>query len=40
MDAIVAATSLDAEALGMADRSGRVAPGLEADLIAGDGDPL
>jgi imidazolonepropionase-like amidohydrolase len=40
MDAIVAATSLNAEALAMADRIGRVAPGLDADLIAVDGDPL
>ena len=40
MDAIVAATSLNAEALGMADRIGSVAPGMQADLIAVDGDPL
>jgi imidazolonepropionase-like amidohydrolase len=40
MDAIVAATSLNAEALGMADRIGSVAPGLEADLIAVDGNPV
>jgi imidazolonepropionase-like amidohydrolase len=40
MDAIVAATSLNAEALGMGDRIGRVAPGFEADLIAVDGDPV
>jgi hypothetical protein len=40
MDAIVAATSLNAEALGMADRIGSVAPGMEADLIAVDGDPV
>ena len=39
MDAIVAATSLNAEALGMGDRIGRVAPGYEADLIAVDGNP-
>jgi imidazolonepropionase-like amidohydrolase len=40
MDAIVAATSLNAEALGMADRIGAIAPGMEADLIAVDGDPV
>jgi imidazolonepropionase-like amidohydrolase len=40
MDAIVAATSLNAEALGMADRIGSIAAGMEADLIAVDGDPL
>ena len=40
MDAIVAATSLNAEALGMADRIGSVASGMEADLIAVDGDPV
>jgi imidazolonepropionase-like amidohydrolase len=40
LDAIVAATSLNAAALGLGDRIGAVAPGLEADLIAVDGDPL
>ena len=40
MDAILGATSLAAEALGLADRIGAVAPGMEADLIAVDGDPL
>ena len=40
MDAIVAATSLNAESLGMSDRIGALAPGFEADLIAVDGDPL
>jgi imidazolonepropionase-like amidohydrolase len=40
MDAIVAATSLNAEALGLKDRVGAVAPGMEADLIAVRGDPL
>ena len=39
MDAIVAATSLNAQALGMADSLGTVAPGKLADLIAVDGDP-
>lgn len=40
MAAIVSATSLAAESLGLADKLGAVAPGLEADLIAVDGDPL
>lgn len=40
MHAIVAATSLNAEAMGLADRVGAIAPGLEADVIAVDGDPL
>jgi imidazolonepropionase-like amidohydrolase len=40
MDAIVAATSLNAAALSLADRVGSLAPGMEADLIAVDGDPL
>lgn len=40
MDAITAATSLNAAALGLGERIGAVAPGMEADLIAVDGDPL
>ena len=40
MDAVVGATSLAAEALGMKDTIGVIAPGFEADLIAIDGDPL
>jgi imidazolonepropionase-like amidohydrolase len=40
MDAIVAATSLNASALGLGDRIGTLAPGMDADLIAVDGDPL
>ena len=38
--AMVSANSLGAEALGMADQIGSIAPGLEADIIALDGDPL
>lgn len=40
MAAIVSATSLAARSLGLQDRIGAVAPGLEADLIAVEGDPL
>ena len=40
MDAIVAATSLNAEALGMADRIGSIVEGKEADLIAVEGNPV
>jgi len=40
MHAIMAATSLNAEAMGLADRIGAIAPGLEADVIAVDADPL
>jgi imidazolonepropionase-like amidohydrolase len=39
-DAIMSGTSLAAESLGMADRIGSIGPGLEADLVAVDGDPL
>jgi len=40
MAAIVSATSLAAESLGLKDKVGAVAPGLEADLIAVEGDPI
>jgi imidazolonepropionase-like amidohydrolase len=40
MDAMVSANSLGAEAMGMADSIGSIAPGLQADIIALDGDPL
>jgi imidazolonepropionase-like amidohydrolase len=40
MDAIVSLTSLSAEALRMSNTIGAVAPGLQADLVAVDGDPL
>ena len=40
MAAIIAATSLNAAALGLSDRIGTLAAGMEADLIALDGDPV
>jgi imidazolonepropionase-like amidohydrolase len=40
MDAIVAATSTSAESLRLGDQIGAIAPGMEADLIATDGNPL
>jgi imidazolonepropionase-like amidohydrolase len=40
MTAMVSANSLGAEALGMAGDIGSIAPGLQADIIALDGDPL
>jgi imidazolonepropionase-like amidohydrolase len=40
MHAIVSATSVNAEALGLGDRIGALAVGMEADIIAMDGDPL
>jgi imidazolonepropionase-like amidohydrolase len=38
--AMVSANSLGAQALGMADQIGSIAPGLQADIIALDGNPL
>lgn len=40
MRAIVAATSLSAESLGLGQTIGTLGPGFEADIIAVDGDPL
>jgi imidazolonepropionase-like amidohydrolase len=40
MTAMVSANSLAAEAMGMSDQIGSIAPGLQADIIALDGDPL
>jgi len=40
MSAMVSANLLGAEALGLADQIGSIAPGLQADIIALDGDPL
>jgi imidazolonepropionase-like amidohydrolase/inorganic pyrophosphatase len=40
MAALISANSLGAQALGMADRIGSIVAGLEADIIAVDGDPV
>ena len=40
MDALVSANSLAAEAMKMPEQIGTLAPGLKADIIALDGDPL
>lgn len=40
MAAMVGANSVGAEALGLSDQIGSIAPGLQADIIALDGDPL
>jgi imidazolonepropionase-like amidohydrolase len=40
MDAIVSLTSLSAESLRLKDKIGAIAPGLKADLVAVEGDPL
>jgi hypothetical protein len=39
MDAIVSATSLSAKSLNMHTMIGSIAPGMEADIIAIEGDP-
>jgi imidazolonepropionase-like amidohydrolase len=40
MDAIVSATSMSAESLGLGNQIGAIALGMEADLVATDGNPL
>jgi imidazolonepropionase-like amidohydrolase len=40
MDAIVGATSLAAESMGLGSVTGALAPGLQADIVAVDGNPL
>jgi len=40
MDALMSGTSMAAESLGMGDRIGAVAAGMEADLVAVEGNPL
>ena len=39
-DALIDTTSRNAESLGLKDRIGALAAGLDADLVAVDGDPL
>ncbi len=40
MAALVSATSLSAESLGLGSTTGSIAPGMDADIIAFDGNPL
>jgi imidazolonepropionase-like amidohydrolase len=40
MEALLTGTSVAAESLGMADKIGSLAPGMEADLVAVEGNPL
>jgi imidazolonepropionase-like amidohydrolase len=40
MEAVISVTSLAAEEMGLHDETGRLAPGLAADLVAVAGDPL
>ena len=40
MDAVISATSVSAESLGLGREIGTVAPGFQADLVATDGNPL
>lgn len=40
MDALISATSLSASSLGMGNQIGSIEPGMQADIIAFDGDPL
>lgn len=40
MAALISANSLGAEAMGLADQIGSIAPGLQADIIALNGNPL
>jgi len=40
MQAMISANSIGAEAMGLGNKIGSIAPGLEADIIALDGDPL
>jgi len=39
-DVLASATSIAADALGLGDRTGRLRPGLDADLLVVRGDPV
>jgi imidazolonepropionase-like amidohydrolase len=40
MDALISATSLSAQSLNLSDQIGSIAPGMQADIVAFDGNPL
>jgi len=40
MQALISATSLSAESIGMGDQIGSIAAGMQADIVAFDGNPL
>jgi imidazolonepropionase-like amidohydrolase len=40
MDAVVSATSHAAESIGLGSKIGAIAPGMEADLVATEGNPI
>jgi len=40
MDALISATSLSAESLGLGQEIGTIAPGFQADLVATEGNPI
>ncbi len=40
MDALISATSLSAQSLNLGDQIGSIAPGMQADIVAFDGNPL
>lgn len=40
MQALISATSLSAESMGMGDQIGSIMPGMQADIVAFDGNPL
>ncbi len=40
MDALISATSLSAQSLNLGDQIGSLAPGMQADIVAFDGNPL